>query len=272
VDAYFHRILNPLGIDSMRDFTDSMYYSLCKEMVNSPYSVITFENYFKKYKMTLDPCIILRHDVDEKPQNALTLGKIEHDFGICSTFYFRMVPHVFVPDIIRKLVDLGHEIGYHYEVLDQTEGDYGKARLLFIKNMETLRQFYDIKTACMHGNPITPWINKDFWTHFSFEEFGILGEPYISVDYSSLEYFTDTGRSWNSKFSVKDIVPRTYDKKIRNTSDLIQIIREENFQRMCINIHPHRWNQNLLPWFREYVWQNIKNVGKGLINISRRQS
>lgn len=259
-----------MGIDFMRDFTLEMYYLLCKKMVNSSYSVITFENYFEKFKKTDDPCIILRHDVDEKPQNALTLGKIEHDFGIRSTFYFRIVPHVFVPDIIHNLVDLGHEIGYHYEVLDQTKGDYDKAKYLFIKNLEILRQFYNIKTVCMHGNPITPWINKDFWNQFSLEEFGLLGEPYISVDYRSLNYFTDTGRSWNSKFRVKDIVPSTYNRKISNTSDLIQIIHEQNLRRICINTHPQRWNQELLPWFQEYLWQNVKNIGKNTINLIKK--
>lgn len=256
----------------MRDFTYSTYNLLCEELVNSSYDVIRFEDYFTTYKINDDPCIIVRHDVDEKPQNALDLGKIEFNYGIHSTYYFRMVPHIFEPEIIRDLVALGHEIGYHYEVLDQTKGDYKKARELFKTNLQTLRQLYNVKTVCMHGNPVTPWVNKDIWTNFSFDEFGILGEPYISVDYHFLEYFTDTGRSWNSRFRVKDIVPGSYTKKIQNTAELIQLIHEGTLNRICINIHPHRWNEAILPWFHEYVWQNVKNIGKGLINISRRPS
>ena len=242
-------------------------------MADSNYAVTTFEKYFTHYKATEEPCIILRHDVDERPENALALGRIEHDFGICSTYYFRTVPGVFEPGIIRGLIDLGHEIGYHYEVLDQAGGDFLKARALFIKNLELLRQYYNVKTVCMHGNPVTKWINKDFWNGNTFDEFGILGEPYLSVDYRTLEYFTDTGRSWNSRFRVKDVVditPSIHSRGIRSTPDLIRLIHSRTLPRMCINMHPHRWNEGLVLWIREYVWQNSKNAGKALINLSRR--
>jgi hypothetical protein len=59
------------------------------------------------------------------------MALIEHEYGIRSTYYFRTVKEVFQPDIIRKIADHGHEIEYHYEVLDKA------------------------KTICMHGNPLT---------------------------------------------------------------------------------------------------------------------
>ena len=58
------------------------------------------------------------------------MAKREHEMGIRSSYYFRY-PFTFRPDIIRKIRDLGHEIGYHYEVLSKTNGDYTKAIALF---------------------------------------------------------------------------------------------------------------------------------------------
>ena len=32
-----------------------------------------------------------------------------------------------------------------------------------------------------------------------------------------------------------------------------------------INVHPQRWNDEFVPWARELVWQNVKNVVKRII-------
>ena len=60
--------------------------------------------------------VILRHDVDARPQNSLRLARLEHTLGIRGTYYFR-IPHTFQPSIIQEIASLGHEIGYHYETL-----------------------------------------------------------------------------------------------------------------------------------------------------------
>lgn len=62
--------------------------------------------------------LILRHDVDLKPQNSLATAKIEHDLDINGSYYFRMVPESYNVDIIKEIASLGHEIGYHYETMD----------------------------------------------------------------------------------------------------------------------------------------------------------
>jgi hypothetical protein len=64
------------------------------------------------------PILILRHDVDLKPQNSLATAKIEHKMGIKGSYYFRMVPESYNVDIIKEIANLGHEIGYHYETMD----------------------------------------------------------------------------------------------------------------------------------------------------------
>ena len=34
--------------------------------------------------------------------------------------------------------------------------------------------------------------------------------------------------------------------------------------KLMINIHPQRWHDRVVPWMRELVWQNVKNIAKYL--------
>ena len=61
------------------------------------------------------------------PERALVTAKIEHELGIKSTYYFRMIKSVFKPQIIRQINEMGHEIGYHYETLSEANGNTKKA-------------------------------------------------------------------------------------------------------------------------------------------------
>jgi len=56
--------------------------------------------------------IILRHDVDRRPGNALKTALLEHYLGIPASYYFRSVPESWDETVIRKIAGLGHEIGY----------------------------------------------------------------------------------------------------------------------------------------------------------------
>ncbi len=208
--------------------------------------------------------VVLRHDVDKMPQNSLAFAQIEHDLGMRTSYYFRIVPQSFQPEIIKEIAALGHEIGYHYEDMDLCNGDVAKAWLSFQKNLAKLRELAPVQTVCMHGSPLSKWDNRDLWKKHDYRELGIIGEPYFDLDYSKVFYLTDTGRKWNSAdTSIRDKVDTSFDIKVKNTKHLIQLIRSDSFpDQIMINTHPQRWNDNLLLWGRELVWQNAKNVVK----------
>lgn len=79
-------------------------------------------------RITIAKRVILRHDVDARPHNALNIAQLEHSLGIKGSYYFRMVPECFDTEIIRRIASMGHEIGYHYETL-VTVMDEGKKGL-----------------------------------------------------------------------------------------------------------------------------------------------
>jgi len=111
----------------LRDFTLSRYKDLCLALLDTGYTPLTVYSYLEgqKKKNKNNKLVVLRHDIDRKLGNALRMAELEHELGIQSTYYFRF-PYTFKPDIIRKIHDLGHEMGYQYEVLSKAKGDYEK--------------------------------------------------------------------------------------------------------------------------------------------------
>ena len=244
------------------DFTFRKYRELCEGMVNSDYTILTVEKY-----LTLDSkpdkYVILRHDVDIKPERSLMIAEIEREFNIRSAYYFRMTEEVYQPALIKQIAELGHEIGYHYEVLDKARGDFSKAVEIFENELNELRKIHAIKTICMHGNSRTRWDNRDLWKHYDFKEFGIIGEAYLSIDFNDVAYFSDTARTWNPRYKIKDSNGSSKGKPIINkTADLIKLIEDEKLPHLYILMHPDDWCNDFGKWLNNVVTRKFKNVGK----------
>ena len=114
-----------------RDFTLKLYSKLCEKILDNNFQPVRVDEYLTEKKISDNPKMILRHDVDRLPNQALKIAKIENDLGITSTYYFRSIRSVFKEDLIVSISNLGHEIGYHYEVLANNNGDKKKALIAF---------------------------------------------------------------------------------------------------------------------------------------------
>ncbi|MGB9940447.1 hypothetical protein [Methanosarcina sp.] len=271
----------------MRDFTLKKYESLLQVIKSTDYTVSTVHGFLKAAPKK---CIILRHDVDRAVDRNLEMAKLEYRYGIRSTYYFRHVEETLKPEAILQIAKMGHEIGFHYEVMDKANGDPEKAIEIFKRELEDLRLITrgvtEIRTVCMHGNPLKPWSNRDLWKKYDFRDFGVEGEPYFSIDYSRVFYLTDTGRTWaDLKIRVKDTIDRpetnagtghivpgsdlrdsalaaTGLRAIASTDDVIRLVESQKLPQICLLVHPNRWCEDLGSWTKELVFQNIKNVGK----------
>jgi hypothetical protein len=138
------------------DFTLKKYELLCQSILAAGYSIWTVSRY-KENDAQPDHLVIFRHDIDRRPQNALKMALLEHELGIHSTFYIRMVQSVFQPDIVRKIASLGHEIGYHYETLAKARGNQAKAIELFESELSLAAHYRHTITAnCGAGMIIKP--------------------------------------------------------------------------------------------------------------------
>ncbi|MFC1988445.1 hypothetical protein ACFLVJ_01250 [Chloroflexota bacterium] len=262
-----------MGIPANKDFTLAKYEKLCLAAANSKYTNLTFEEYFSQADNNTDCFIILRHDIDENARYALDVARVEHSLNLKATYYFRMKRKTYVSAIMDEIAALNHEIGYHYETIDKCGGDTGKALDLFENELSVFRQRYSVKTACMHGNPISKHDNKAIWQKRKPLDFGLLGEPYLSLDYSKFAYFSDSGRTWdqNTRNKVKDRINARQNISPRNTDELIEVIKNGEPQGICVLTHPERWSKNLSDYSKRYLIDMAYWAGKAVIHQVRKR-
>jgi len=154
-----------------------------------------------------------------------------------------------------------------------------------------------ITTTCSHGSPLSRYDNKDLWKVYDYHDYGIIADLFFDVDYSKVLYLTDTGRRWDGeRFNIRDRVnketgERTQDSEVRrqeketfsinkqindltgsfhSTYDIIEALENDLLpDQIMINTHPQRWTDNAIPWVKELVFQNVKNVIKKRVKEKR---
>ncbi|MEI6853562.1 MAG: hypothetical protein WCL06_11990 [Bacteroidota bacterium] len=249
------------------DFTLNKYKQLIENFQKKGYVFQTFLDFIENPK---DRVVVLRHDVDKLPGNSLDFAMIQNQMGIVGSYYFRIVRKSFDENIIKKISELGHEIGYHYETMDSSKGNIDKAYTEFCENLNTFRKLTPIQTICMHGSPTSKFDNRSIWERYDYRDLNLKGEPYFDVNFDEVYYLTDTGRRFDGhKVSIRDKVgidATTQWPTYHSSRDIICAIRTDDFpEKLMITLHPQRWTNNVFLWTREFLAQNFKNVIKRLL-------
>ena len=239
----------------------------------------------EKYRELLEAlrrhkCHRIRHDVDLRPEFALRVAQVEAEMGAEATYYFRSMHFASHAEVIKAIVALGHQAGFHYECLTTARGDMEKAYALFVAELAELRKLVPVSTACAHGSPRSPYNSQDIWKQHDIHALGIDYEPMLDTDFSRTLYLTDTGRRWDGyKVSVRDKVPQYQEQWSREglvfhtTDDIIHALNDLQHpihrKELLINTHPQRWMPFGMQWTVEAVGQWWKNQAKWLIVNSR---
>jgi len=148
--------------------------------------------------------LALRHDIDVSPINALEMAKIEHEFGITSSYYVLMHSLYYNPaaqpfvDALWEIISLGFEVGLHYE-----------ARFFEERNMDPLAGVLndiaalshilgiEIKSVSQH-NPASSTLLKELNKHYI--------DAYNNALVNEITYISDSGFKWRDK-SLIDLIP-----------------------------------------------------------------
>lgn len=257
----------------MHDFSFKYYKKLCHFLCEQGYEFATCERFYEEnlYKKN-KKIIVMRHDVDRLPYNALKMAELEREININSTYYFRHIRSVFKKEIIKSIFNLGHEIGYHYETLSKASGDKKLAISLFENELNDFRSVVPVTTICMHGSPLSLYDNRDIWKDYDFKDYSILAEVYLSLDYSKIAYFTDTARTWReSSLNFRDRVstPSVNLSSLTNTQSLISYIEKNKPKRLIIQTHPERWSYSLKSYATSLLLDTVAKSIKSLIKLTR---
>jgi len=244
---------------------------LCISILENEYKSGTVADYLtERERCEGEYIVVFRHDIDRKPLHALKMAQAEASLGIRSTYYFRVKAHTLKPAIVQKIAQLGHEVGYHYENLADAGGNMERAIRDFESNLKKLRRLSLVKTICMHGRPLSKWDNRDLWKEYDYKEFGLIGEPYLSIDYTDIVYLSDTGRSWSSnRFNLRDKVSSDVRIRIGSTTELIRVLGSKEYKTFFIQCHPERWCDQIIGCLLSVCFDTLANAGKGVVKAVR---
>lgn len=251
------------------------YIDFCQQICNTGATLYTVEKACENIDGLNGPFIIIKHDVESKLKKALKISRIEHSFGIVATYYVHSF-FLHKPEniaILREIASLGHEIGYHYDVLDKNNGDKNKAIREF---REVTTSFEEngliIKTVCPHGNPLKKRVgyasNKDFFLDEEVRRmFGNIADVYITfpdmVDENYL-YITDAGYKYfyrDAKTTKTDATEKLLP--LNSKDEITKMIRDG--QSMIISIHTHRYFCSAyVALIRVFLYRVAKVVAKML--------
>lgn len=251
--------------------------TFCRELDKKNIHSITAEKVFEGNN---DVYLVLKHDVETKPQKALRMAQIEARYSHYGTYYFQAyLLNKKNEKIIKSISDLGHEVSYHYDVLDACKGNIDKAIIEFERNKNIFEKYgYPIKTVCQHGNPIVKRTgytsNRDFFRNEKVQQ-KYSGMADIMVNFkqkasTEYDYISDAGMGFKWIFDPinNDVTPS--DNKnvaIGNLDNIIKFM-EENKRSVFISIHPHRWTKNAFgAAMKNFCFKTIRYVAKILCRI-----
>ena len=247
------------------DFTLKTYKLILEKLAQNGYKFQSFEEFSSA--PANGKVAILRHDVDRTPKNGVKMAQLEKNMNIKASYYFRVVNESYDENCINSILNLNHELGYHYEDLATANGNKEIAFEQFKKNLEMFRRFYPVRTMCMHGSPTSKWDNRELWESYNYKNHHIISEPYFDMDFDKVFYITDASRSWNNeKVTLRDKVESKFDIKISSSKDIIKLINNGVMpEKIMLSTHPHNWAEKFPEWLKIKIWQGVKNQVKKVL-------
>jgi hypothetical protein len=212
-----------------------------RQAISMGYSFLTCEEWANgTNKSTTGKCIVLRVDVDEALDRLPKLLEMFEGLHVKASIFVRLHGpyNIFSFEnyrIIRNAISLGHEIGYHSEVVDQA-AIWGESQADCLRrDIRVLTEIFDYKIVgvASHGGR-TGLNNLDFWRDHSPSEFGLLYEAYdrsesFGLFHKSLYISDSEWTQWKS-----------YWNGIRNEDDRRSLKEHllENPKLVYLLIHP----------------------------------
>ncbi len=210
--------------------------------------------------------IVLKHDVEGAVPNAHRLASIEHKYGICGSYYVQafLLKDPNNVTLLQEIQEMGHEISYHYDVLDAHSGNYDAAQKDFQKNLDEFHaNGFIFQTICQHGNPIKKRIgytsNRDFFRNEEirrrYPEFVDMVVNYSQHVHTPYKYISDAGYAWNiiTLPETNDLYPEVKNTRVGNQNKLTKLLLEGDCS-FIVSTHPHRWRESAISIYLKFVF------------------
>ena len=224
--------------------------------------------------------IVLKHDVETDVPRALELAKIEHKYGHRGSYYVQayLIDKQTNVDVLKQMQNLGHEISYHYDVMDSQKGDIDKAIIEFEKNRNSFeKNGFHIITVCQHGNPIVERVgytsNRDFFRSDRvvalYPDIADIMVNYKSKYQTDYTYYSDAGRRFSAIYDpINNDRVNSDDKNIKydNLKEVLEAVKNTN--NAIMSTHPHRWCKSAAEYtIKNSIFKIVKSTAKVLLHI-----
>ncbi len=233
-------------------------------------------------EVTPDSCsyLVLKHDVETNVPNAYRMACIEEKYSHRGSYYVQayLLEQPENVSLLQKMQDMGHEISYHYDVMDSCKGDLDAAMEEFESNRRRFEdRGFSVTTVCQHGNPVVERVgytsNRDFFRSEKVQaQYSALAD--IMVNYpekyqTQYRYFSDAGRLFKHIFDPinNDITPSSQkNTPYRDLDALMCALSEE--EGNIISTHPHRWTNSAVKYvIKSAVFKTVKCAAKLLLKF-----
>lgn len=186
------------------EFTYDAYRSLLYLLRTRGYVFTDYHQY-----AAYPRCVILRHDIDQSLTDAVRLAEIEAEEGIHSTWFMLLRTDFYNPasavsqKSIRRLIELGHEIGLHFDEVAYAGGSTGsrtcsstKERILLEAKILSDICGQPITTVSMH-RPSKATLEADLRIPGMVNSYG-------QTFFHDFKYLSDSRRRWREP--VEEII------------------------------------------------------------------
>lgn len=223
----------------------------CKKLCENGITLCTAEQSLKLPKN--ERFVVLKHDVETFVPNAHRLAAIEHKYGICGSYYVQayLMSDPKNIELLKEIQSWGHEISYHYDVLDAHAGDYVAAEESFKKYSKVFADNgFHYGTICQHGNPVKKRVgytsNRDFFRNEEirnhYPDLVDMVVNYSQYAVSKYRYISDASYRWNiiTEPETNDLHPEVKNVKVGGFKNLLALVQDTDYSYV-ISTHPHRW-------------------------------
>lgn len=255
-------------------FVFSNWDKFCKSVAESDLKTIRADEILLQDQNS--KWVVFKHDVETRVWKALEMAKIETKYGISATYYFQSYLLEPYSDILREIQNMGHEVSYHYDVLDANSGNYERASREFASTVQKFELLgFKVNTICPHGNPVmirAGWnSNKDFFKDGDIRGayphiFDIVVDSKLKIP-KGFAYISDAGYGWKKIGNIYDNDKyNTGDTDLGSLDAVVSELRNENC--FIISCHPHRWEKlTLKATYNLYLFKLIRGVIKPLVRV-----
>jgi len=222
--------------ENQNKFSIQYYKSIILKALSKNYVVPTLNEYYKnKAQYTDKKVMLLRHDLDDKPQRLKFMLECEKECGVRSTTYLLVHTNyynLFSPAVFSILKDIeedGFEIGLHTNFVETSKIFGLDANYVLDSEIEILRKYFNVYGVACHRN-IDYMYNSLPYLQENFKEIALRNNLlYEAYDQNIFGGFEFVNEGFNPHLGWRNETPE-------------EVI--EAGKSLYISTHPHWWYVN----------------------------